>query len=300
MTSTPESISVLGVGQIGTALASAFLKQGHPVTVWNRTIEKLRPLTLKGARVAESPFDCVQCGTLVLVSLSSDEVVHNILGRIPTLLGRTIINFTTSRPARAEVIAEMVTKRALALGYLHGWINAMPSEVEDRQAAIRYSGPQALFERNKHIFQVLGEPLWLFENHKKICLLENAALLWVSGMLAAFFQSVALAEAAGADGAVFTRQVLLPLLPLFHGLLPQIAERGQSQVSLTLDESLSINKMLVLVSQGFEAAETSGVSTRLFYGFHNLLRQASELGNGHENVSILIRMLRNGALVGGR
>ncbi|MER6985206.1 NAD(P)-binding domain-containing protein, partial [Streptomyces carpinensis] len=33
----PTPVSVLGLGPMGTALASAFLAAGHPLTVWNRT-----------------------------------------------------------------------------------------------------------------------------------------------------------------------------------------------------------------------------------------------------------------------
>lgn len=30
-------VTVLGLGAMGTALATAFLTNGHPTTVWNRT-----------------------------------------------------------------------------------------------------------------------------------------------------------------------------------------------------------------------------------------------------------------------
>lgn len=33
----PAPVTVLGLGPMGRALASAFLAAGHPVTVWNRT-----------------------------------------------------------------------------------------------------------------------------------------------------------------------------------------------------------------------------------------------------------------------
>lgn len=32
-----SDVAVLGLGQMGSALAAAFLKAGHRVTVWNRS-----------------------------------------------------------------------------------------------------------------------------------------------------------------------------------------------------------------------------------------------------------------------
>jgi 3-hydroxyisobutyrate dehydrogenase-like beta-hydroxyacid dehydrogenase len=295
MNITPEPISVLGLGKMGAALASVFLDKGHSVTVWNRKIEKAQPLISKGAKVAESPADCAQSGTLLLISLFSDEVVRDVLSRIPTLRDRTVINFTTSRPQWVIETAYVVTNKLCASGYLHGWINSVPSEVEDQQASVRYSGPEPVFAKHKHICQVLGKALWLSDDHRKICILENAALLMLAGLFVAFFQSLALAGAAGVDRVDFTRHALLPVLPLFQQMLPQMAKRDQDQSHSMSDDSISIGTMKGLVSTALETAETSGVSTRLFDGFHALLRQATKSGKGSEDVSTIIRMLRRGS-----
>ncbi|KAJ5934194.1 hypothetical protein N7466_003741 [Penicillium verhagenii] len=294
MASTPESISVLGLGNMGAALASVFLDTGHPVTVWNRTIEKAQPLVSKGAKVAKDPADCAQSGTLVLICLVSDEVVRDVFDKISTLLGRTVINFTTSRPQWEMGTADIVSNKLRASGYLHGWINSFPSEVKDQQATITYSGLKPVFTQQKHILQLLGKAAWLSDDHRKICLLENAALLMFAGVCAAFFQSLAMAGAAGADTLDFTRQVLLPPLQMFQQFLPQMAKRDQDQSYSFTGDSVSVGTMLGVVSNARETAEVSGVSARLLEDFHALLRQAEESGKGLEDISAMIRMLRAG------
>ena len=48
---TPQtSITVIGLGNMGSALAEAFLKAGYTTTVWNRTPEKADNLVAKGAK----------------------------------------------------------------------------------------------------------------------------------------------------------------------------------------------------------------------------------------------------------
>ncbi|MER7078809.1 NAD(P)-binding domain-containing protein, partial [Saccharopolyspora kobensis] len=39
-----KAVSVLGLGDMGTALADALLAAGHRVTVWNRTAARAEPL----------------------------------------------------------------------------------------------------------------------------------------------------------------------------------------------------------------------------------------------------------------
>lgn len=48
MTSGNVRVAVLGLGEMGSALAGAFLDGGHPTTVWNRTPGKGEGLVAKG------------------------------------------------------------------------------------------------------------------------------------------------------------------------------------------------------------------------------------------------------------
>lgn len=50
-----QAVTVIGLGSMGSALAAALLDRGHPLTVWNRSPGKARPLVEKGARLADTP-----------------------------------------------------------------------------------------------------------------------------------------------------------------------------------------------------------------------------------------------------
>ena len=45
-------ISVIGLGDMGSALAQTLLKNGYSVTVWNRSADKADPLMAAGAALA--------------------------------------------------------------------------------------------------------------------------------------------------------------------------------------------------------------------------------------------------------
>ena len=47
-----QRIGFLGLGKMGAVMAPRFLDAGFPLTVWNRSAEKTKPLAQAGATVA--------------------------------------------------------------------------------------------------------------------------------------------------------------------------------------------------------------------------------------------------------
>jgi 3-hydroxyisobutyrate dehydrogenase-like beta-hydroxyacid dehydrogenase len=48
-------VGFIGLGRMGSAIARNILKAGFQLTVYNRTAEKMKPLTDGGAAAASSP-----------------------------------------------------------------------------------------------------------------------------------------------------------------------------------------------------------------------------------------------------
>src|SRR5258708_38849794 len=48
-------IGIAGIGKMGAAIAQRLIEVGHKVTVWNRSADKLRPVTDAGAAVVATP-----------------------------------------------------------------------------------------------------------------------------------------------------------------------------------------------------------------------------------------------------
>ncbi|MBZ4401161.1 NAD(P)-binding domain-containing protein [Myxococcus sp. AS-1-15] len=52
MSNPRGDVTVIGLGKMGSALAGAFLRAGHRVTVWSRTASRAELLRQAGAVVA--------------------------------------------------------------------------------------------------------------------------------------------------------------------------------------------------------------------------------------------------------
>jgi 3-hydroxyisobutyrate dehydrogenase len=66
-------IAFLGAGMMGLPIARNFLRGGHEVTVYNRTLDKARPLAAFGAVLAATPKVAVAGADVILSSLTNDD-----------------------------------------------------------------------------------------------------------------------------------------------------------------------------------------------------------------------------------
>jgi hypothetical protein len=63
---------------MGAPMARNLLHAGHEVTVWNRTVEKARPLENDGAYVAASPEAAVAAAEIVITMLADAAAVDDL------------------------------------------------------------------------------------------------------------------------------------------------------------------------------------------------------------------------------
>lgn len=105
-------ISVLGLGNMGHALAALLLEKGHDVTVWNRTAGKAEDLVQAGAVQAESLNGAVERAEVVMMCLTNDAAVRavalvsNLVGTLPArtvLVDMSTVSPDTSRAVGAAV-----------------------------------------------------------------------------------------------------------------------------------------------------------------------------------------------------
>ena len=52
-----SDVTLIGLGAMGSALAHAFLRAGHTITVWNRNQSKAEPFVAIGANPATNVSD---------------------------------------------------------------------------------------------------------------------------------------------------------------------------------------------------------------------------------------------------
>lgn len=108
------------MGRMGAAMAGRLLKQGHDVTVWNRTVAKTKPLTDAGAKVAATPADLASGSELILTILTDaaaiDATYRGKQGLLEgAVIGKLFVEMSTVRPEVERELAKSVNAKGAFL-----------------------------------------------------------------------------------------------------------------------------------------------------------------------------------------
>lgn len=107
------NIGIAGIGKMGAAIGSRLVSTGHPLTVWNRTEERARPLLDMGARWAESPRALAESVDVVITLLTNEAALDEVYGSESGLLSGKVqntvfIDMSTVSPAKPQEMARRV------------------------------------------------------------------------------------------------------------------------------------------------------------------------------------------------
>ncbi|QQM38921.1 NAD(P)-dependent oxidoreductase [Streptomyces liliifuscus] len=282
-------VTVIGLGLMGQALAGAFLRDGHPTTVWNRTAAKAEPLVARGATLADSIGDAVAAGELVVVCLTDYDAVHKLLDPVGEALdGRVLVNLTSGTSAQARETAEWAARHGSA--YLDGVILAAAPGIGTADAILVYSGPRPAFDLHEPTLRSLAAATtYLGEDHGLSALHDMAVLGVMWGILNGFLQGAALLGAAGVDPAglvPLVRQGIGIVTDWLPGYAQQIDEGSYPALDATLDTHRAAMEHLARES------ESLGVNAELPRFIQALADRAVADGRGGDGYAAMIEQFR--------
>ena len=217
------SVSVLGLGAMGTALAQAFLRNGLRTVVWNRTPTRTAPLVQQGAHAAASPAEAISASPVIVICVLDYTAAQQVLAtNTVALRGRTIVNLTNGRPLEARSFGAWVAEQGA--DYLDGGIMAVPPMIGRREALILYSGSDSAYRAHRTLLDQLGTSRYLGADPGLAALHDLALLSGMYGMFAGTFQSLALVTSAGLKASDFI-PLLIDWLKAMASLLPDYARQ---------------------------------------------------------------------------
>jgi 3-hydroxyisobutyrate dehydrogenase len=108
---TKPRIAFLGLGIMGSGMAGRLLGAGFPLTVYNRSPERARPLAANGANVAESPRAAAAAADIVFSMVADDNASRALWDGAQGALagartGSVLVESSTVTVARIKELAE--------------------------------------------------------------------------------------------------------------------------------------------------------------------------------------------------
>ncbi|KAB2374787.1 NAD(P)-dependent oxidoreductase [Actinomadura montaniterrae] len=286
--SDTTSLTLLGLGDMGTALARAWLAAGHPTTVWNRTPARAAPLAAAGAEVAETAADAVAANDLVVVCLLDDASVRAALADAD-LAGKDLVDLTTGTPAEARARAAWAEERGAR--FLDGGIMAVPPMIgaEGSGGYVFYSGSRPLFDEHRAALAVPAGTVYVGEDPGFAALHDVALLSAMTGMFAGVAHAFALVrdeDVAPKDFAPMLAGWLAAMAGYVNGVAEQL-DSGDYTRGVTSNLAMMVRGNATLL----RTAEEQQVSPELLTPFMDLMRRRLDDGHPDEGTTGVVDLL---------
>lgn len=289
MRTEQATVTVLGLGLMGQALAGAFLAGGHRTTIWNRSAGKAGELVARGAREAGPAAAAVAASDLVVVCVTDNAAARELLGPLAgALAGRVLVNLTSGTSAQARETAEWAA--AHDIRYLDGVILAIPQAIGTDEAVVLYSGPRDAFDTHQPTLLSLGpNATYLDADHGLSALYDMAVLTMMWNVLNGFLHGAALlgtAKVPAAALAPFVNQLIGSMTGWITAYAGQVDDGAYPAVDATLDIHLASMDHLI------EESDALGVNAELPRFTRSLAARAVANGHGGDGYAAMIEQFR--------
>jgi 3-hydroxyisobutyrate dehydrogenase len=156
---TKPRVGFIGLGGMGSRMASRLLAAGYSLTIYNRARERTHTLEQRGANVAALPGTLAGGCDIVFSSVADDAAVENvILGRDGALNaarpGTIFIEMSTISPTTSRRLHEAALAKGIA--FLDAPVSGTTSTAEEGQLVTFVGGEESVYERCKPILGVLA------------------------------------------------------------------------------------------------------------------------------------------------
>ncbi|GIJ85107.1 hypothetical protein Asppvi_003962 [Aspergillus pseudoviridinutans] len=283
-----SSVSIFGLGAMGTALASRFLEEKYKVAVWNRSSEKASPLLDRGATLSHTVVDAINASNLIVVCLLDNAAVKATFdSALDHLHGKTIINLTNGTPDQARKLSDLLGSHGAR--YVHGGIMATPSMIGSLHALILYSGSPDAFKAAEADLSVLAKCVFLGEDTGSASLHDLALLSGMYGLFSGFLHATALVRSS--TPAVKFVDLLVPWLGAMteytKGMAKQIDEGKYAS------EGSNLAMQLVAIDNIIDASAAEQVSADFIRPMKGFMEKAVAAGHGGDDISSLIDFVKS-------
>ena len=214
MTSQSLNIGFIGLGTMGAPMAGQLIKAGHQLFVFTRS--KLAPeISGSSASRCDSASDVASRADIIITMVPDTPDVEAVLfGENGVAAGlkaadgarKVVVDMSSISPIATKKFAEKIN--ALGCDYLDAPVSGGEVGAKNATLSIMVGGPDAVFERVKPIFELMGKNITLVGGNGDGQTAKVANQIIVALNIEAVAEALLFAAKAGADPAR-VRQALM-------------------------------------------------------------------------------------------
>src|SRR5260221_3721205 len=188
------AVGLIGLGNMGTAVAERLLDAGYELLVYNRTPEKAGALAARGAAVAETTAELVEQVDVVLTSLANDEAFEDVAARVVAGArpGTVLVDTSTVSPAASARVAALADSASVP--YLRAPVSGNPTVVRAGNLSFIVSGEGETLARVEPVLRAIGPTIHHVGEAEQARVVKLAINLMIAGLAELMSEALVLGE----------------------------------------------------------------------------------------------------------
>ena len=284
------TVGLIGLGNMGTAIAERVLEAGYELVVHNRSPGKADVLAERGAVVARTPVELAERVDVVLTSLSDDEALEEVAERVAgeARPGTVLVDLSTVSPAASARVASRA--EAASMAYVRAPVSGNPTVVRAGNLSFIVSGPRHAVERVEPVLLAIGPTIHYVGEGERARTVKLAINLMIGGLAELMSEALVLGEAAGVS-----REKLLEVMGDSAVGAPFVKYKTEPLLRDDFSATFTTELMEKDIDLVLDVAEGAGVELPVARHLRELLEATIEAGYGDDDLMALYLRLRGAA-----
>lgn len=281
-------MGVIGLGNMGAAIAERLVESGYELVVHNRSPEKAEPLRTRGATVADTAGELAAAVEIVLTSLADDDALESVAAAVAAAArpGSVLVDLSTVSPAASARVAGLAEDASLL--YLRAPVSGNPSVVRAGNLTFIVSGPREALERVEPILLDIGRAVHQVGEGEQARIVKLAINLVIGGLAELMAEALVLGEASGVS-----RAALLETMGDSAAGAPFVGYKTEPLLHDDYSATFTTRLMEKDVDLVLDVAGAAGVQLPLTVELKTIIRSAIDAGYGDDDFMALFPHLRS-------
>jgi 3-hydroxyisobutyrate dehydrogenase-like beta-hydroxyacid dehydrogenase len=284
-----STIGFVGLGAMGSRVATRLLDAGHELYGTDRTKSKVQPLIDRGLVWRETPREVAAAVEVVFSMVTDDAAVRAITSGPDGIVaglhhGEVYVDMSTISPRTSREVAEQVRSAGAAM--LDAPVSGSIPQAETGTLAIMVGGDTQAFGKAEPLLQELGQTVTRIGANGQGLVVKLAINISLAVQVLAFSEGLLLAERDGVDpelaaNVMAAAPIGSPMLKARVPLLLDLPEQAWFDVAMMHKD----------IRLALEAGDELAIPLPSAAVAGEMLTKASELGYAHRDLAALHEVL---------
>jgi len=281
----------IGLGVMGYPMAGYLAKNGHDVTVYNRTTAKAEAWCQEfGGQSAMSPAAAARDAEIVFSCVGNDDDVREVLLGDDAVLaaisgGSMIVDHTTASATVAREVAAIAADKSV--GFLDAPVSGGQAGAENGQLTVMAGGTSGDFERAAPVIDCYAKAITRIGPVGAGQLAKMVNQICIAGVVQGLAEGLHFAKQAGLDPAVVIESISKGAAQSW-----QMENRWQTMVNDEFEFGFAVDWMRKDLAIALDEASENGATLELTRLVDQFYAEIQELGGKRWDTSSLIARLK--------